>query len=58
VKIRIGQATAVVPYAGMTGAGVYQFSVVVPALSDGDYPVVAEIAGIRTPSIARLHIQS
>ena len=58
VTIRIGQATAQVPYAGMTGAGLYQFSVVVPALPAGDYPVVAEVAGVRSASIARLRIGS
>jgi uncharacterized protein (TIGR03437 family) len=41
----------------MTGAGLYQFNVAVPALPDGDYPVVAEVAGVRTASIARLRIQ-
>jgi protocatechuate 3,4-dioxygenase, beta subunit len=57
VKIRIGQSTAPVLYAGMTAAGLYQFNQVVPDLPNGDYPVVAEVAGVRTPSIARLRIQ-
>src|SRR5262249_17849851 len=57
VKIRIGQETAAVVYAGMTGAGLYQFNTVVPNLANGDYPVVAEVAGVRTASIGRLRIQ-
>lgn len=56
VKIRIGQSTAQVNYAGVTGVGVYQFNVVVPDLPNGDYPVRAEIAGVRTSSVPRLRI--
>lgn len=57
VTIRIGPATAQVLYAGMSGVGLYQFNIIVPDLANGDYPVVAEVAGVRTPSIARLRIQ-
>jgi uncharacterized protein (TIGR03437 family) len=57
VKVRIGQSTAQVAFAGMTGAGLYQFNTVVPDLADGDYPVIAEVAGVRTSSIGRLRIQ-
>lgn len=57
VTIRIGQATAQVLYAGMSGVGLDQFNIVVPDLPNGDYPVVAEVLGIRTPSVARLRIQ-
>jgi protocatechuate 3,4-dioxygenase beta subunit len=57
VKLRIGQSTAQVAFAGMTGTGLYQFNAVVPSLPDGDYPVVAEIVGMRTASAARLRIQ-
>lgn len=57
VTIRIGQAAADVIYAGMTGVGLYQFNLVVPNLANGDYPVVAQIAGVRTSSIARLRVQ-
>ena len=56
-SIRIGQATAAVVYAGVTSAGLCQFNAVVPDLANGDYPVVAQIAGVRTSSIARLRIQ-
>jgi protocatechuate 3,4-dioxygenase beta subunit len=57
LKLRIGQSDALVPFAGMTAAGVYQFNVIVPDLPSGDYPVTAEIAGVRTSSVARLRIQ-
>jgi protocatechuate 3,4-dioxygenase, beta subunit len=55
--IRIGQSSAQVTYAGMTGTGLYQFNVTVPDLPNGDYPVVAEVAGVRTASAARLRVQ-
>ncbi len=58
VTIRIGQAKAQVVYAGMSGVGLYQFNTVVPDLPSGDYPVIAEIAGVRTPSAGRLRIQA
>ena len=57
MKIRIGQSTAPVRYAGVTAVGVYQFNVVVPDLPTGDYPVRAEVAGIRTATVPRLRIQ-
>ncbi len=57
VTIRIGQAAAQVLYAGTTGVGLNQFNVVVPDLPNGDYPVVAQVAGVRTSSIGRLQIQ-
>jgi uncharacterized protein (TIGR03437 family) len=57
VTVRIGQQAAQVLFAGMTDAGVYQFNIAVPDLSNGDYPVVAEVAGVRTSSIARLRVQ-
>ena len=57
VTLRVGGSNAQVLYAGMTGVGLYQFNVVVPNLPAGDYPVVAEIAGVRTASAARLRVQ-
>jgi protocatechuate 3,4-dioxygenase, beta subunit len=57
VKLRIGNQTAQVLYAGVTAAGLYQFNVVVPSLASGDYPVVAEVAGVRTTAAARLRVQ-
>lgn len=57
VEIRIGNANATVQYAGMTASGLNQFNVVVPELPNGDYPVVAQVAGVRTAAIVRLRIQ-
>lgn len=57
VRIRIGQAAAQVNYAGVTAVGVYQFNIVVPDLPDGDYPVRADVAGVRTSTVPRLRIQ-
>jgi protocatechuate 3,4-dioxygenase beta subunit len=57
VTIRIGTAEATVTYAGLTSAGVNQFNVVVPDLASGDYPIVAQINGIRTSPAARIRIQ-
>jgi protocatechuate 3,4-dioxygenase beta subunit len=57
VKIRIGQATATVQYAALASVGVYQFNLVVPDLPNGDYPVTAEVAGIRSGATGRFRIQ-
>jgi uncharacterized protein (TIGR03437 family) len=47
-----------VRFAGLTGAGLYQFNVVVPNLPSGDHDVVATVAGARTQPLARLRVQS
>jgi uncharacterized protein (TIGR03437 family) len=49
VTIKVGSATAQVVYAGLAYAGVYQINIVVPSLPDGDYAVVATIAGYNSP---------
>ena len=54
LEVRIGGLPVTVQYAGLVGPGEYQFNVVVPLLSDGNYPIVAEIAGL--PSQASLSI--
>jgi len=56
-KIRVGNTQATILYQGITAAGLAQFNIVVPDLPTADYPVVAEIAGIRSTSIARLFVQ-
>ena len=58
VRIRIDTVDATVTYAGLTGAGLYQFNVTVPSLPDGDHAVSAEAGGVWTQAIARLRIQS
>jgi uncharacterized protein (TIGR03437 family) len=49
ITIKIGGVVAAVDFAGLAGAGLYQFNVHVPAgLPDGDAAVVAEINGLQT----------
>jgi protocatechuate 3,4-dioxygenase, beta subunit len=55
--IRFGNTSAQVNYAGVTAAGLCQFNVVVPDLANGDYPVVAQVNGVRTSSAARIRVQ-
>jgi uncharacterized protein (TIGR03437 family) len=57
LKVTIGGVQAVVQYAGMTMAGVYQLNVVVPDLADGDYPVVATVGGRFTKVAALLPVR-
>jgi hypothetical protein len=37
--------------------GLHQVNITVPDLPDGDHPVTAEVAGVRTTKIVRLRIQ-
>jgi uncharacterized protein (TIGR03437 family) len=39
-------------------AGLYQFNVTVPSLADGDYEVIAKVAGLSTQSGVKLKIQN
>lgn len=55
--IRFGNTAAQVTYAGVTAAGLCQFNVVVPDIANGDYPVVAQVSGVRTSSAARIRVQ-
>lgn len=57
VTVRIDSQDAPVSYAGMTSAGLYQINVTVPSsLADGDYPVTAEVSGVRTLKFAKLRV--
>jgi len=50
VTVTIGGQDAVVQFAGITGAGLYQINVVVPAsLTTGDQKIVATVNGLQTP---------
>jgi uncharacterized protein (TIGR03437 family) len=54
----IGGTSAVVTFAGLTGAGVYQINVTIPsATPDGDITVVAQIQGASSPSTATINVQ-
>jgi len=57
VKVHIHNVQAPVTFAGLTSAGLYQINVTVPDLPDGDYPVTAEVGGVRTAKFARLRVQ-
>ncbi len=48
LTIRIGGVSANVQFAGISGAGLYQFNVEVPDVPDGDQAIVAEISGLAT----------
>ena len=48
LQLRIGGVLATVTYAGMVAVGEYQFNVVIPALPNGDQPIVATIGGLSS----------
>jgi uncharacterized protein (TIGR03437 family) len=48
LQFRVGGVASNVPFAGLVAAGEYQFNVTIPALADGDQPIMAEIGGIST----------
>jgi protocatechuate 3,4-dioxygenase beta subunit len=56
VKVLIDGKTATVSFAGVVSAGLCQFNVTVPDLPDGEYPVVAEVAGVRTGKFVKLAV--
>ncbi len=58
VTIGVGGAQATVEFAGLVGAGLYQFNIIVPNLPDGDHAVVAQIGGVASPANAFLTIGS
>ncbi|MBI3471295.1 MAG: hypothetical protein HY013_08060, partial [Candidatus Solibacter usitatus] len=57
VKIQIDTVLIEVKYAGLTGAGLYQFNIEIPDLPDGDHPVTAQVGAARTRRIGRIRIQ-
>ena len=56
VRIQIHTQQASVAFAGLISPGLYQFNVTVPDLADGDYPVTAEVNGVRTTKIVKVRI--
>jgi uncharacterized protein (TIGR03437 family) len=56
-SIRIGSTYPDLRFAGLTGAGLYQFNIVVPDVPDGDHDVLGTIGGARTQPLARLRVQ-
>ncbi|MCS7024584.1 MAG: hypothetical protein NZV14_07265 [Bryobacteraceae bacterium] len=59
VRIRFGETVASFAGTGnLVAAGLYQFNVTVPAtLANGDYPLIAEVAGISSASNVFISVQ-
>ena len=57
VRVQIHNQLVPVAFAGLVSPGLYQFNITVPDLPNGDYPVTAEIAGVRTAKFAKLRIE-
>ena len=57
VRVQIHNQLVPVAFAGLISPGLYQFNVTVPDLPNGDYPVTAEVAGVRTAKIVKLRIE-
>ena len=57
LRVRIGGLDAAIAYAGLISPGLYQFNVVVPAVADGDQPVIAELRGLLTQANLLLTVQ-
>jgi protocatechuate 3,4-dioxygenase, beta subunit len=57
VRIQIHNQPATVAFAGLVSPGLYQFNVTVPDLQDGEYPVTAEVGGVRTAKFVKLRIE-
>nr|MCU0245920.1 hypothetical protein [Bryobacter sp.] len=57
VRVTIGGVEAQTDFAGLTGAGLYQFNVRIPAVSAGDQAVALEVGGTRTPGGMFLAVQ-
>jgi uncharacterized protein (TIGR03437 family) len=57
VQVTIGGLPAPVAYAGLVGAGLYQFNVTVPNVPNGDAAVMAQIGGVPTQAGVLITIQ-
>ena len=58
LQIRIGGVLATVSYAGLVAPGEYQFNVIVPALPNGNQPIVANIGGLSSQTGISIPIQN
>jgi protocatechuate 3,4-dioxygenase beta subunit len=56
VRVQIDNQQAKVAFAGMVSPGLHQLNITVPDLPDGDYPVTAEVSGVRTGKFVKLRI--
>ena len=57
VQFTIGGQPASVAYAGLVGAGLYQFNVAVPNIANGDAAIVAQIGGAQTQTGVSITVQ-
>jgi len=58
VSLTIGGVPANVSFAGLSGAGLNQVNITVPALADRDYPVVAQVGTVSTQSGVILKVRN
>jgi uncharacterized protein (TIGR03437 family) len=58
LRIAIGGAAAQVLWAGLVAPGEYQFNVVMPAIPDGDQPIVATIGEISSQPDVMIPVQN
>jgi len=58
LQIRIGGVLATVSFAGITAVGEYQFNVMVPALPNGNQPILATIGGLSSQTGISIPIQN
>ena len=56
IRVQIHNQQAPVAFAGLVSPGLFQFNVTVPDLADGDYPVTAEVGGVRTGKFVKLRV--
>ena len=57
VQFTVGGQAASVVYAGLVGAGLYQFNVTVPNIANGDAAIVAQIGGAQTQTGVSITVQ-
>lgn len=57
VRIQLDNQSITPTFAGLVGPGQYQINMVVPDLPNGDYPLTAEVGGVRTAKFAKLRIE-
>jgi len=58
VTLVIGTSSVLAEFAGLTGAGLYQINLTVPAgLGTGDVPLVAAVGGVETPPTVVISLQ-
>jgi len=58
VNLLVNNLTVIPSFAGLTGQGLYQINLTLPAgLGTGDVPLVATVGGVRTPSGAVISLQ-